>query len=255
MGRYYCPSYVVAHRTPAADPRHPTQATVALLAHELLGSLVALVLRHIDAECRPVSSEAELTSLVTEWSPDLVVADLDRYERAPEWTLRAVNRHPRTPCLGLLRRRDTQTKLEAFERGVSDVIEIPFTPDEIVVRSVAAVMRDRGRKVEIRRRLQVGRFEMDLQEPGVWLNDQLVKLTLLEQTLLYLFLANPGKVLKREDILANIWGSQSAVTSNVIDRHIRDLRVKLQERWQEPKFIATEPGEGYRFVGDRPTST
>jgi DNA-binding response OmpR family regulator len=36
----------------------------------------------------------------------------------------------------------------------------------------------------------------------------------------------------------------------VIDRHIRDLRVKLQEKWDEPKFIATEPGKGYRFVGD-----
>jgi len=237
-----------------ASPQRSTQVKVALLAHELLGSLVALVLRHVDAECRPVSSEAEVKALIEEWSPDLVVADLDRFEEAPTWVVRYVDGHARTPCLGLLRRRDTQSKLEAFERGVSDVIEIPFTPDEIVVRSIAAVMRDRGRKLEIQRRLQVGRFEMDLQEPGVRLNDQLVKLTLLEQTLLYLFLSNPGKVLKREDILTNIWGSQSAVTSNVIDRHIRDLRVKLQERWQEPKFIATEPGEGYRFVGERPAS-
>jgi two-component system KDP operon response regulator KdpE len=232
---------------------HSNQIKVALLAHELLGGLVELVLRHLDAECRPASSEAELKALIKGWSPDIVVADLDRFERAPEWTLREMDGKGRVPCLGLLRKRDTQSKLEAFERGVTDVIEIPFTPDEIVVRTVAAIMRDRGAKLAIRRRLPVGRFEMDLQEPGVRLNDQLVKLTLLEQTLLYLFLSNPGKVLKREDILVNIWGSQSAVTSNVIDRHIRDLRVKLQERWQEPKFIATEPGEGYRFVGERPT--
>jgi two-component system KDP operon response regulator KdpE len=122
-----------------------------------------------------------------------------------------------------------------------------------VVRTIAALMRPTGRKIAIEMKMRVGRFEMDLQEPGVRLADTAVKLTLLEQTLLYLFLANPGKVLKREDILMNIWGSQSAVTSNVIDRHIRDLRVKLQERWQEPKFIATEPGEGYRFVGERST--
>lgn len=119
-----------------------------------------------------------------------------------------------------------------------------------MVRTVAALMRTRGQKVRIHPRSRVERFEMDLAEPGVRLNDTLVKLTLLEQTLLYLFLAHPGKTLTREDILTNIWGGQSAVTSNVIDRRIRDLRVKLQERWREPKFIATEPGKGYRFVGE-----
>jgi two-component system KDP operon response regulator KdpE len=226
------------------------QVKVALLAHELIGALVALVLRHVDAECRPISSQAELVSLGERWSPDLVIADLDKFEHAPEWARQKMDGRLGLPCLGLLRERDTETKLDAFERGATDVIEIPFTPDEIVVRTIATLMRDGKDKPEIRRRLVVGRFEMDLHEPGVRLNDQLVKLTLLEQTLLYLFLASPGKVLRREDILADIWGSQSAVTSNVIDRHIRDLRVKLQERWKEPRFIATEPGLGYRFVGD-----
>jgi DNA-binding response OmpR family regulator len=223
------------------------QVKVALLAHELLGGLVGLVLRHIDAECRPVSSHGDVNALIKTWAPDILVADLDTYEKAPEWVRtdgKAI------PCLGLTRRRETMKKLEAFERGVDDLIEIPFTPDEIVVRTVAVLMRVSGHKVAIQSRLRVGRFEMELQEPGVRLNDTLVKLSLLEQTLLYLFLANPGQTLSREDILTNIWGSQSAVTSNVIDRHIRDLRVKLQEKWQEPKFIATEPGKGYRFVGD-----
>jgi two-component system catabolic regulation response regulator CreB len=209
--------------------------------------LVALVLRHLDAECRPASSQADVKALSTKWSPDILVADLDRYERAPEWT------HldgKRLPCLGLTRKRETLAKLEAFERGADDLIEIPFTPDEIVVRTVAVLMRVSGHKVAIETRLRVGRFEMELQEPGVRLNETVVKLSLLEQTLLYLFLAHPGQTLSREDILTNIWGSQSAVTSNVIDRHIRDLRVKLQEKWQEPKFIATDPGKGYRFVGD-----
>jgi DNA-binding response OmpR family regulator len=220
---------------------------VVLLAHELLGGLVSLVLRHVDAECRPASSEGDVKTLIASWSPDILVADLDRYERAPEWT-RIDGK--RVPCLGLTRRRETLAKLEAFERGADDLIEIPFTPDEIVVRTIAVLMRVAGRKVAIETRLRVGRFEMELQEPGVRLNDSLVKLSLLEHTLLYLFLAHPGQTLSRENILANIWGSQSAVTSNVIDRHIRDLRVKLQEKWQEPKFIATEPGKGYRFVGD-----
>lgn len=235
------------HRAPVLSaPARKPQIKVVLLVQELLGGLVALVLRHVDAECRPASSQAEVAVLLRKWSPDILIADLDKYAKAPEWT-----RSDGTvvPCLGLMRRRETMAKLEAFQRGATDLIEIPFTPDEIVVRTIAALMRTSGRKVDIHSRVQVGRFEMDLEEPGVGLNRSLVRLTLLEQTLLYLFLANPGKTLSREDILRNIWGSQSAVTSNVIDRHIRDLRVKLQERWREPRFIATEPGKGYRFVG------
>ena len=224
-----------------------SQVKVVLLAHELLGGLVALVLRHIDAECRPASSESDVKAAITSWAPDILIADLDAHEKAPEWARidgKAV------PVLGLTRRRETLKKLEAFERGADDLIEIPFTPDEIVVRTVAVLMRVSGRKVAIETRLRVGRFEMELAEPGIRMDQTLVKLSLLEQTLLYLFLAHPGQTLRREGILTNIWGSQSAVTSNVIDRHIRDLRVKLQEKWQEPKFIATDPGKGYRFVGD-----
>ncbi len=226
---------------------HTAQVKVALLAPELLAGLVALVLRHIDAECRPASSEADLKKLAT-WSPDILIADLDKYPRAPEWTrIDSVV----VPCLGLMHVRQARSKLEAFERGVTDLIEIPFTPDEIVVRTMAALMRGSARKVKMRSHIQVGRFEMDLEEPGVRLNNSnsLVKLTLLEQTLLYLFMAHPGRTLAREEILRDIWGGQSAVTSNVIDRHIRDLRVKLQESWREPRSIATEPGKGYRFVG------
>ncbi|MDE3194311.1 MAG: response regulator transcription factor [Chloroflexota bacterium] len=232
---------------PPSSPKRRPQVRVALLVQQLLGGLVSVVLRHVDAECRPVASQSEVRQLLSTWSPDILIADLDTFEKAPEW---ARTDGTSIPCLGLTRRRETMTKLQAFERGATDVIEIPFTPDEIVVRTVAALMRSTGRRVEIQSRLRIGRFEMELEEPRIRLNDGIVKLTLLEQTLLYVFLAHPGQTLTREDILTNIWGSQSAVTSNVIDRHIRDLRVKLQEKWREPRSIATDPGKGYRFVGD-----
>src|SRR5437773_7985223 len=89
-------------------PSHP-QVKVALLAHELLGSLVALVLRHVDAECRSVSSHADVLALAS-WTPDILVADLDRYEKAPEWA--RIDGHS-LPSLGLTRRRETAAKLEA----------------------------------------------------------------------------------------------------------------------------------------------
>ncbi len=70
----------------------------------------------------------------------------------------------------------------------------------------------------------------------------------MEQSLLYLLAANAGKLLRRDEILDQLWGADYVVESNVVDRHIRNLRVKLQDGWRDPRYIATIPGQGYRFV-------
>jgi DNA-binding response OmpR family regulator len=70
----------------------------------------------------------------------------------------------------------------------------------------------------------------------------------LDPTLLYLLAANAGQVLTRDEILDHLWGTDFVVESNLVDRHIRDLRAHLQNDWRRPRFIATVPGQGYRFV-------
>jgi DNA-binding response OmpR family regulator len=73
-------------------------------------------------------------------------------------------------------------------------------------------------------------------------------LTSLEQSLLYLLAANAGRLVTREQILDNLWGVDYAAESNVVDRHVRNLRTKLHDDWRRPRFIATVPGRGYRFL-------
>jgi two-component system alkaline phosphatase synthesis response regulator PhoP len=63
-----------------------------------------------------------------------------------------------------------------------------------------------------------------------------------------LLAANAGQVLSRDEILDALWGSDFVSESNVVDRHIRALRAKLQNDWRQPRFIATVPGRGYRFI-------
>jgi DNA-binding response OmpR family regulator len=57
-----------------------------------------------------------------------------------------------------------------------------------------------------------------------------------------------GRVLTRTELLDAVWGVDFIAESNVVDRHIRSLRAKLQNDWRHPRFIATVPGQGYRFV-------
>lgn len=55
----------------------------------------------------------------------------------------------------------------------------------------------------------------------------------------------------RDEILDYLWGVDYVAESNIVDRHVRSLRAKLQNDWRRPRYIATVPGKGYRFV---PTS-
>ena len=75
-----------------------------------------------------------------------------------------------------------------------------------------------------------------------------LQLTALDQSLLYLLAANAGRIMTRDEILDHIWGTDFLAESNVVDRHVRNLRAKLQNNWRRPRYIATVPGRGYRFV-------
>ena len=100
--------------------------------------------------------------------------------------------------------------------------------------------------------LKVGELEIDILHRCVRVGGHELHLTSLEQNLLYLLAANAGRLLTRDEILDYLWGTDYAAESNVIDRHIRNLRAKLQNDWKRPRYIVTVPGQGYRFV---PTSS
>ena len=76
----------------------------------------------------------------------------------------------------------------------------------------------------------------------------MLRLTAIEQALLYLLASNPGRVVTREEILDALWGAEYNAESNLVDRHIRNLRVKLKDSWRHPRFIGTVAGKGYRVL-------
>ena len=75
-----------------------------------------------------------------------------------------------------------------------------------------------------------------------------IELTAMEQALLYLLASNPDRIIGREEILDALWGADYVVESNVVDRHIRNLRIKLRDSWRKPRYIGTVAGKGYRFL-------
>jgi DNA-binding response OmpR family regulator len=214
--------------------------------NETLGNLVALTLQHGRYETRTTTGRREAHELVDEWAPHIAFLDLDFFDPFIEIVGRGLT-HGHTPIVGFTRRRDTKLKLSAYERGADDIIEVPFTLDEIVARPFALLRRAHGMSVPIVPKIKLDGLEVDLIEQRVSVGGRRLHLTPIQQTLLYLLAANAGKALSREDLLATMWGGELEIESNVVDRHIRELRVKLGDEWRAPRYIETVPGEGYRF--------
>src|SRR5438477_3382275 len=198
---------------------------------------------------RPIRTNAATWSATG--TPHLALIDLDLYERFIDLFGRGLS-HGQIPILAFPRKRDTAVKLSAFERGADDIVEVPFTLDEIVARPFALMRRAHNMSVPLVPKIRFGALEVDLVEQRVRAGGKDLSLTPIQQTLLYLLAANTGQVLSREELLSRIWGGEFEIESNVVDRHIRELRVKLGDDWRSPKFIETVPGKGYRFRAEVP---
>jgi DNA-binding response OmpR family regulator len=214
--------------------------------NETLGSLLALTLTHGRYQTQRSTNAEECRAILNDWTPHLAFIDLDLYEQFIDIVGRGLT-PGHTPILAFTRRRDTGLKLSAYERGADDIVEVPFTLDEIVARPYALLRRAHGMTVTIVPKIRLDGLEVDLIEQRARVGGRELQLTPIQQTLLYLLAANAGRALSREDLLTTIWGSEFEIESNVVDRHIRELRVKLGDDWRTPRFIETVPGAGYRF--------
>ena len=153
----------------------------------------------------------------------------------------------RLPTIVISRRGDLKTKLAAFERGADDIVAIPFQPEEFVARALALMRRTYSDAIPFIPVIKIAGLEIDLLNRRVKSGSTRLELTTIEQALLYLLASNPGETLDRDTILDALWGWDYTAESNIVDRHIGNLRMKLKDDWKSPRFIETVAGKGYRF--------
>ena len=231
----------------------PREARHALVLHDrpLVVDLIELTLNHGLFVVRAAASLAEAEAILAEWQPDLTVVDMDHDDStALLGRLGASNDIGRrvTPILGLTRRGDLKTKLRAFDLGVADILTVPFSPEELLARSIVVTRRASGAEAPLVPTMTLGEIEVDIVHREVRAGQSIIHLSGIEQSLLYLLASRAGKVVTRDEILDAIWGPDVVAASNVVDRHVRSLRIKLQDHYRRPRFIATVPGQGYRFI-------
>lgn len=215
---------------------------------DALERTVDLTLRHGAYVRRTAATVSEARAAIEEWRPHLVLVNIDLEGGLAKQLIDEVSTRERMAVIALTRRSDLRGKLDAFDRGADDYIGVPFVPDDLVARAHAVVRRVHGGAGGVVPRLRIGDLEIDVLNRKVRAGESELHLTSLEQALLYLLAANAGTVLTREQILDALWGTDFVIESNVVDRHVRALRAKLQNDWHKPRYIETVPGAGYRFV-------
>lgn len=226
----------------------------AIVLHDrpLVVDLIELTLNHGVFVVRAAANLAVAEAILADWRPDLAVVDLDHDDSSPLLkrlgASNSIKRRSGTPVLGLARRGDLATRLKAFDAGVDDILAVPFSPDELLARAIVITRRSSGIDQPVIPSIKLGEIQIDIFSREVRTGNSIIHLTGIEQNLLYLLASRNGQVVSREEILDAVWGTDFVADSNVVDRHIRSLRSKLQNDYRHPRFIATVPGRGYRFI-------
>jgi len=182
--------------------------------------------------------------------PDLIILDLglpdmDGIEvcaRLREWT--------QTPIIILSVRDGERDKVAALDMGADDYLTKPFGIEELLARVRLALRHAANRKEEHNKIIKAGPITIDLVWHIVKRGEEEVKLTGIEYKLLAYLAANHHRVLTHQSILSQVWGPADADHTEYLRVYMRQLRKKLEEDPDRPKFILTEPGIGYRFIAD-----
>jgi len=182
--------------------------------------------------------------------PDLVILDLmlpglDGLEVCRQ--LRRSDKFVRTPVLMLSARGEEADRVVGLELGADDYVTKPFSMREMIAR-VRALLRRNEPVTPPRSRVQRGEIVIDPTAHSVSVAGRAIELSALEFRLLHYMASHPGMVFSRDQLLDSVWGNDRTVTPRSVDVYIRRIREKIESRPQEPAYVQTIHGVGYRFA-------
>jgi two-component system, OmpR family, KDP operon response regulator KdpE len=185
-------------------------------------------------------------AMVARETPGLVVLDLGLPDADGLFVLRELRGWSQVPVMILSVRTDETGKVEALDAGAQDYVVKPFGVKEFLAR-LRSLLRDRGTEA-VPSVLTVGPLRIDAADHSASMEGRPLHLTRREFDLLWMLASHRGRLVTQEMILKAIWGPAHTDDSQYLRVYIRQLRQKLGDDAANPRFIATEPGIGYRFL-------
>jgi phosphate regulon transcriptional regulator PhoB len=176
---------------------------------------------------------------------DVLLPDFDGFEICR--ALRADDRTRALPVIFLTAKGAEIDRVVGLEIGADDYVVKPFSPRELVAR-VKAVLRRKAPAAEVKEVAEGGEVRLDASTREVIVRGEPVDLSALEFRLLHFLVSNPRRIFSRDRLLDGVWGRDRFVTPRTVDVHIRRLRSKIEVDPENPRYLQTVRGSGYRFL-------
>jgi DNA-binding response OmpR family regulator len=179
-------------------------------------------------------------------APDLILLDVMLPDGDGRDLAREIRRESDVPIIMLTARGEEIDRVLGLELGADDYVVKPFSMRELTAR-IRAIMR-RGRASERRGPIEIGEVRLDPASRTVTKAEQPVELAAKEFDLLQMLMANAGQVLKREEIMDQVWDPHWFGPTKTLDVHVSWLRKKIEDDPSKPRYITTIRGVGFRFL-------
>ena len=183
-------------------------------------------------------------------SQDLILLDLMLPKMPGEEICRRLRQNGiTTPILFLTAKNEEEHRIAGFELGADDYVAKPFSLRELLGRIQAILRRAAGQK-HLLAHYHFADVALDFVKMEARKGDQRVVLTTREFAILRLMVSNKGVVISRDRLLNEVWGYDAYPSTRTVDNQIVKLRQKLEDDPENPRFILTIRGTGYKFVGE-----
>lgn len=192
---------------------------------------------------------------VEEFQPDLVVLDIMLPGISGLEVCKRLREGSTTPVIMLTARGEEIDRVLGLEVGADDYLAKPFSFRELLARIRSTLRRVKmDRQVVQVQPVSLGYMTLDPVSRRAFRGEEELQLSAREFDLLAILMKNAGRAVSREELLAQVWGSDWIGDPRTLDVHVRWLRLKVEEDPASPNFIQTVRGHGYRFAGQEELS-
>jgi two-component system KDP operon response regulator KdpE len=192
--------------------------------------------------------ETALETAATQ-APDVVVLDMGLPGIQGPEVVRRLRLFSAAPVLVLSALDRDADKVHALDAGADDYVTKPFSLDELLARLRALLRRADAAAAPRATVVRAGEAVVDLAARSVTRDGEPVRLTATEWALLDVFLGNPGKLLTRQHLIREVWGSSHGSEASSLRVYVSHLRRLIEAEPANPVHLLTEVGAGYRLVG------
>ena len=199
-------------------------------------------------EVRVAATAAAGRELHRTHPPDLVLLDVMLPDGDGKDVLREIRASSRTPVIMVTARGEELERVLGLELGADDYVTKPFSGAELAARARAVLRRTGAASGEPKYALEVGDVRMELERHEVLHGGRTLDLTVKEFELLRVLLENAGKVVRREQLIREVWDTAWFGSTKTVDVHVSALRKKLGDDPAAPRYIHTVRGVGFRFA-------